>query len=389
MLDKRYKHDISVVVDRLVMRHDVRKRLADSIETAVGLADGLVEIEIVGSASGARRPRSDGGGRAAPTGAKGARAAATQIVPGEAPEPGTSSPSPSASPAPSTGPRWSSSSRGSSRSTRPHGACDRCTGLGSQMEIDPELVVPDPSLSIGEGALAPWANSTLQLLRAGHRGDRRALRRRPRGAVGGAARRSSATCSCTAPTASRSRSPTATATGAGARTRRASRASSRTSSAATARPTRSGRARRSRSSCRCAPARCAAARGCAPESRAVLVGGTRIEDFCALSARRALEWLERGRAVRDRPPRRAADPARDLRAPAVPGERRHRLPVDGPRRRDAVRRRGAADPPGDADRLLAGRRALHPRRAVDRPAPARQLEADRARSSGCATSATR
>ncbi len=49
VLDKRYKHDISVVVDRLVMRHDVRKRLADSIETAVALADGLVEIEIVGS----------------------------------------------------------------------------------------------------------------------------------------------------------------------------------------------------------------------------------------------------------------------------------------------------------------------------------------------------
>src|SRR5450756_2854282 len=50
VLDKRYKHDISVVVDRLIMRHDVRKRLADSIETAVGLADGLVEIEIIGSA---------------------------------------------------------------------------------------------------------------------------------------------------------------------------------------------------------------------------------------------------------------------------------------------------------------------------------------------------
>ena len=41
----------------------------------------------------------------------------------------------------------------------PHGACERCTGLGSQMEIDPELVVPDPSLSIGEGAIAPWASS--------------------------------------------------------------------------------------------------------------------------------------------------------------------------------------------------------------------------------------
>jgi len=50
VLDKRYKHDISVVVDRLIMRHDVRKRLADSIETAVALAEGLVEIEIMGSA---------------------------------------------------------------------------------------------------------------------------------------------------------------------------------------------------------------------------------------------------------------------------------------------------------------------------------------------------
>ena len=56
VLDKRYKHDIAVVVDRLVMRHDVRKRLADSIETAVGLADGLVEIEIVGGAPAVRPP---------------------------------------------------------------------------------------------------------------------------------------------------------------------------------------------------------------------------------------------------------------------------------------------------------------------------------------------
>src|SRR5881409_1188694 len=52
VLDKRYKHDISVVVDRLVMRHDVRKRLADSIETAVALAEGLVELEIAGARAG-------------------------------------------------------------------------------------------------------------------------------------------------------------------------------------------------------------------------------------------------------------------------------------------------------------------------------------------------
>ena len=41
----------------------------------------------------------------------------------------------------------------------PHGACPRCTGLGSQMEIDPELIVPDPSLSLGEGAILPWSTS--------------------------------------------------------------------------------------------------------------------------------------------------------------------------------------------------------------------------------------
>ena len=54
-LDKKYKHDISVVVDRLVMRRDLRKRLADSVETAVALADGMVEIETVPRDGGADR----------------------------------------------------------------------------------------------------------------------------------------------------------------------------------------------------------------------------------------------------------------------------------------------------------------------------------------------
>src|SRR5207253_3555799 len=67
-LDKKFKHDISVVVDRLQMREDLRRRLADSIETAVSLAEGLVEIEMVPDASpgaadsGANRP----GGEASP-----------------------------------------------------------------------------------------------------------------------------------------------------------------------------------------------------------------------------------------------------------------------------------------------------------------------------------
>ena len=154
VLDKRYKHDISVVVDRLVMRHDLRKRLADSIETAVGLAEGLVEIEIVGSATGRVRSRSTPPARRArarpPRRSSLARCLRTA----------RSSPSPSASPAPCTGPRWSSSSRGSSRSTRRTAPARIARGLGAQMEIDPELIVPDPSLSIAEGALAPWAGSS-------------------------------------------------------------------------------------------------------------------------------------------------------------------------------------------------------------------------------------
>ena len=84
----------------------------------------------------------------------------------------------------------------------------------------------------------------------------------------------------------------------------------------------------------------------------------------------------RAGALQPGPRDRAADPARDRRAAALPGQRRRRLPLDGARVVDALGRRGAADPAGDADRLVAGRRALHPRRAVDRPAPARQRAAD-------------
>src|ERR687889_757704 len=124
-LDKRYKHDISVVVDRLVMRPDVRKRLADSVETAVALAEGLVEIETV--------PRD--GDPVVTTYSE--RFACLHC--------GTSMPE--------LEPRMFSFNS-------PHGACPRCTGLGSQMEIDPDLVVPDPSLSIGEGAILPWSSGT-------------------------------------------------------------------------------------------------------------------------------------------------------------------------------------------------------------------------------------
>src|SRR5438045_7149724 len=121
VLDKKFKHDISVVVDRLQMREDLRRRLADSIETAVSLAEGLVEIEMVDTDE--VRTYSE-------------RFACLAC----------------GSSMPELGPRMFSFSS-------PHGACARCTGLGSHMEIDPELIVPDPSLTLNEGAIPPWSTS--------------------------------------------------------------------------------------------------------------------------------------------------------------------------------------------------------------------------------------
>src|SRR6476659_4977904 len=118
-LDKKFKHTIEVVVDRLTMKPDLRTRLAQSVETAAQLADGLVSIDIVDE------DRS--------------------LLFSErfaCPDHGVS--------LPELQPRIFSFNS-------PHGACPRCTGLGAQQEIDPDLLVPDPSLSIDDGALVPWA----------------------------------------------------------------------------------------------------------------------------------------------------------------------------------------------------------------------------------------
>src|ERR1051325_10497029 len=117
-LDKKFKHTIEVVVDRLGMKEDLRARLTQSVETALALAEGLVTIDLVGGESRTYSERF------------------------ACPEHGVS--------LPELQPRIFSFNS-------PHGACPRCTGLGSQQEIDPELLVPDPSLSISDGALVPWA----------------------------------------------------------------------------------------------------------------------------------------------------------------------------------------------------------------------------------------
>ena len=120
MLDKKFKHTIEVVVDRLVMKDDLR-----AAADAVGRDGGRAR-------RGARHGRP--GRRAAR-----ARTYSERFA---CPEHGVS--------LPELQPRIFSFNS-------PHGACPRCTGLGAQQEIDPDLLVPDPSLSIDEGALVPWA----------------------------------------------------------------------------------------------------------------------------------------------------------------------------------------------------------------------------------------
>jgi excinuclease ABC subunit A len=116
-LDKKFKHDIAAVVDRLVIKDDLRQRLNDSVETALRIGDGLVEVREV-----------DG-------------PVHTYSEKFACPEHGVS--------LAELAPRVFSFNS-------PHGACAACTGLGATLEVDPELVVPDPVLSIRDGALAPW-----------------------------------------------------------------------------------------------------------------------------------------------------------------------------------------------------------------------------------------
>jgi excinuclease ABC subunit A len=119
VLDKKFKHDISVVVDRLVMKPDLRRRLSESVEAAARLAAGLVEVDLV----------DEGGANLIFSEQFACLSCGTSI--------------------PELEPRIFSFNS-------PHGACERCHGLGFQRVIDPELVVPDPTLSLEEGALQPW-----------------------------------------------------------------------------------------------------------------------------------------------------------------------------------------------------------------------------------------
>ncbi|MFC0714651.1 excinuclease ABC subunit UvrA [Cellulomonas biazotea] len=124
-LEKKLKHDIEVVVDRLVARDGVQRRLTDSVETALGLAGGLLVIELVDAdTDDPTRERRFSENRACPN---------DHVLTLDEIEPRTFS------------------------FNAPYGACPECTGIGSRLEVDPDLVVPDEDLSLDEGAVAPWA----------------------------------------------------------------------------------------------------------------------------------------------------------------------------------------------------------------------------------------
>jgi excinuclease ABC subunit A len=142
VLDKKYKHDISIVVDRLVMKADLRRRLSESVEAASGIAGGLVEVDLSPPAPGRGSDRTSPSGDSS-EGAGAEEAGGIMLFSEQFAclECGTS--------IPELEPRIFSFNS-------PHGACDRCHGLGFQKVIDPELIVPDPTLSLAEGALQPW-----------------------------------------------------------------------------------------------------------------------------------------------------------------------------------------------------------------------------------------
>ncbi|MGY3684922.1 excinuclease ABC subunit UvrA [Streptomyces sp. TE33382] len=127
-LDKRKKHNIDVLVDRLVVKPGGRQRLTESVETALGLGCGVLRVQFVDREAGST-------GR--------------ELVFSEA----MACPHSHDIGVESLEPRLFSFNA-------PWGACPTCTGLGSGMEVDPSLVVPDDTKSLAEGAIAPWTNTS-------------------------------------------------------------------------------------------------------------------------------------------------------------------------------------------------------------------------------------
>ena len=127
-LGKQFKHTIEVVVDRLVVKEGISQRLTDSVETALGLAEGRVLAEFVDlDADDPERTRAFSENLACPNEHP---LAIDEIEPR------------------------------SFSFNNPFGACSACSGIGTKLEVDEELIIPNPELSLAEGAIAPWSLGT-------------------------------------------------------------------------------------------------------------------------------------------------------------------------------------------------------------------------------------
>jgi excinuclease ABC subunit A len=139
-LDKKFKHDIEIVVDRLVVKEGIETRLADSLETALGLADGIAYVDDADADQTAPQKGKKGG------------------IKDHVPEGRTVFSAKFACPISGftideIEPRLFSFNN-------PFGACPACDGLGTEMFFDAELVVPDDSKTLAQGAIQPWAGSS-------------------------------------------------------------------------------------------------------------------------------------------------------------------------------------------------------------------------------------
>ena len=173
-LDKKFKHDIDVVVDRIVVRADLAARLADSFETALQLSEGIAITEFAEKAPSPAAATSPLEGEVGPKGRDGGKRQAQD-----------STPTPLPNPPPQVGREKAGASSAAERIifsakfacpvsgftieeieprlfsfNNPYGACPACDGLGTELFFEPDLVVPDESLSLARGAIAPWARTS-------------------------------------------------------------------------------------------------------------------------------------------------------------------------------------------------------------------------------------
>ena len=140
-LDKKFKHDIDVVVDRVVVRDDLKARLADSLETALRLADGIAVAEFADKPLAAGDTSEEGAN-------KSKNETHERILFSEK------------FACPLSGFTIAEIEPRLFSFNNPFGACPACDGLGSQQAVDPQLIVPETQVSLREGAIAPWAKST-------------------------------------------------------------------------------------------------------------------------------------------------------------------------------------------------------------------------------------